>query len=171
MTGLRVWGVAGLPEICKGDDLAALIAAAEPGLADGDVVVVTSKVVSKAEGNVVATDRESAITDETVRVVATRGDTRIVETRHGFVLAAAGVDASNVVPGTIALLPDDPDASARTIRAGIREELGVDVAVVVSDTAGRPWRTGLTDIAVGASGIAVLDDHRGRRDVYGNALE
>ncbi len=171
MTELRIWGVDGLPEVKKGDDIAALIASAHPGLDDGDVVVVTSKVVSKAEGNVIASDRESAITDETVRVVATRGETRIVETRHGFVLAAAGVDASNVDPGTVALLPDDPDLSARTIREGLRDQLGVDVAVLVTDTVGRPWRTGLTDIAIGAAGIAVLRDLRGQHDTYGNSLE
>src|SRR5881409_3240034 len=116
-------------------------------------------------------DRQKAIDSETVRLVAERGDTRIVETRHGFVLAAAGVDASNVPAGVVALLPEDPDASARAIRDGLRERLGVDVAVVVTDTFGRPWRNGLVDVAIGAAGIAVLDDHRGRTDAHGHTLE
>jgi coenzyme F420-0:L-glutamate ligase/coenzyme F420-1:gamma-L-glutamate ligase len=132
---------------------------------------VTSKVVSTAEGRLLTIDREKAIDDETVRVVAERGPTRIVETRHGFVLAAAGVDASNVPPGSVALLPIDPDSSARTIRDRLRARLDVDVAVIVTDTAGRPWRTGLTDIAIGAAGIAVLEDLRGKTDAYGNTLE
>ena len=142
-----------------------------PELTDGAIVVVTSKVVSKAEGrSLVAADRETAIDLETRRVVATRGDTRIVETRHGLVLAAAGVDGSNTAAGTVLLLPTDPDASARRIRAGIRERLGVRVAVVISDTAGRPWRVGLTDLAIGVAGLAPLDDHRGRVDPEGREL-
>lgn len=168
---LEIWGVEGIGEVREGDDLAALIAAAEPDLRDGDVVVVTSKVVSKTEGRVVAGDRETAIDSETVRLVAQRGDTRIVETRHGFVLAAAGVDASNVPAGHVALLPDDPDRSAGRIRAGLRRRLGVTVAVVVTDTFGRPWRDGLVDVAIGAAGIDVLDDHRGLVDAHGHALE
>jgi dehydro coenzyme F420 reductase / coenzyme F420-0:L-glutamate ligase / coenzyme F420-1:gamma-L-glutamate ligase len=168
---IQVWGVHGIGEIVDGDDLAAVIAAAEPALIDGDVVVVTSKVVSKAEGRLVVGDRDDAIRAETVRVVAQRGATRIVETSHGFVLAAAGVDASNVPAGTVALLPKDPDASAAAIRNGLRARLGVDVAVVVTDTMGRPWRNGLVDVAIGAAGIAVLDDHRGRTDSHGHTLE
>ena len=168
---ITVTGVAGLPDVEKGDDLAALIAAAAPDLRDGDVVVVTSKVVSKAEGRLVAGDRMQAISDETVRVVAQRGDTRIVETRHGFVMAAAGVDASNVADGWVALLPEDPDASARTLRDGLRARLDVDVAVLVTDTFGRPWRNGLVDVAIGAAGFPVLDDHRGRTDAHGHTLE
>jgi coenzyme F420-0:L-glutamate ligase / coenzyme F420-1:gamma-L-glutamate ligase len=170
-TRLEIWGVAGLPEVQSGDDLAALLAAAEPDLRDGDIVVVTSKVVSKAEGRLVDDDREIAVDRETVRVVATRGATRIVDTRHGFVLAAAGVDASNVPAGTVALLPEDPDRSAARIRAGLRRLLGVNVAVLVTDTFGRPWRNGLVDVAIGAAGIEVLDDHRGRADPYGHTLE
>jgi coenzyme F420-0:L-glutamate ligase/coenzyme F420-1:gamma-L-glutamate ligase len=140
-------------------------------LVDGDVVVVTSTVVSKVEGRTVAAhDREAAIDAETVRVVARRGATRIVETRHGFVLAAAGVDASNVAPGTVALLPEDSDASARSLRAALRATYGVDVAVVVSDTFGRPWRYGLTDVAVGVAGLAPLADHRGLTDSHGHEL-
>lgn len=168
---LQVRGVAGLPEIEPGDDLAAVIAAAVPDLRDGDVVVVTSKIVSKAEGRLVSMDRDAAIASETVRVVAERGSTRIVETPHGLVLAAAGVDTSNVPNGVVALLPKDPDASATAIRDGLRERLGVDVAVVVSDTMGRPWRNGLTDVAIGAAGIAALQDHRGQTDKFGHTLE
>ncbi|HEU5033980.1 MAG TPA: coenzyme F420-0:L-glutamate ligase, partial [Mycobacteriales bacterium] len=168
---LEVWGVDGIGEVTAGTDLAAVIAAAAPDLRDGDVVVVTSKVVSKAEGRLVPGDRDAAIDAESVRVVAQRGQTRIVQTRHGFVLAAAGVDASNVPAGQVALLPDDPDRSAGRIRAGLRRRLGVTVAVVVTDTAGRPWRNGLTDIAIGAAGISALDDHRGRADAHGHTLE
>ncbi|MGH8891146.1 MAG: coenzyme F420-0:L-glutamate ligase [Acidothermaceae bacterium] len=168
---LQVWGIEGLGEVVAGDDLAVLIAATAPDLRDGDIVVVTSKIVSKAEGRLVAGDRQAAIDSETVRVVAQRGETRIVETPHGFVLAAAGVDASNVPAGTVALLPKDPDASAAAIREGLRGLCGVDVAIVITDTMGRPWRNGLVDVAIGAAGIAVLDDHRGRSDQYGHTLE
>ncbi|MCQ9184546.1 coenzyme F420-0:L-glutamate ligase [Streptomyces sp. IBSBF 2953] len=170
-SGYRVWAVAGLPEVRAGDDLAKLIAAAEPGLADGDVLLVTSKIVSKAEGRVVrADDREAAIDAETVRVVARRGTLRIVENRQGLIMAAAGVDASNTPAGTVLLLPEDPDASARALRDGLRDALGVDVGIVVTDTFGRPWRAGLTDVAIGAAGVRVLDDLRGHTDAYGNAL-
>ncbi|MFF7314626.1 coenzyme F420-0:L-glutamate ligase [Streptomyces sp. NPDC008137] len=169
--GYRVWAVPGLPEVAAGDDLAKLIAAAEPGLADGDVLLVTSKIVSKAEGRIVqAADREAAIDAETVRVVARRGALRIVENRQGLVMAAAGVDASNTPSGTVLLLPEDPDASARAIRDGLRDILGVEVGVVVTDTFGRPWRAGLTDVAIGAAGVRVLDDLRGGTDAYGNPL-
>ncbi|MET8827711.1 coenzyme F420-0:L-glutamate ligase [Streptomyces sp. NPDC004610] len=169
--GFRVWAVPGLPEVRTGDDLAKLIAAAGPGLADGDVLLVTSKIVSKAEGRIVeAADREAAIDAETVRVVARRGPLRIVENRQGLVMAAAGVDASNTPAGTVLLLPEDPDASARAIRAGLRDALGVAVGVIVTDTFGRPWRAGLTDVAIGAAGVGVLDDLRGGTDAYGNPL-
>ncbi|MCX5283736.1 coenzyme F420-0:L-glutamate ligase [Streptomyces sp. NBC_00198] len=169
--GYRVWAPTGLPEVRPGDDLAKLIAAAGPGLADGDVLLVTSKIVSKAEGRIVeAVDREAAIDAETVRVVARRGALRIVENRQGLVMAAAGVDASNTPAGTVLLLPEDPDASARAIRDGLRDTLGVDIGVVVTDTFGRPWRTGLTDVAIGAAGVQVLDDLRGGTDAHGNPL-
>ena len=173
MTGeMSISGVHGLPDVRPGDDLAGLIAAAAPDLRDGDVVVVTSKIVSKAEGRLVqAQSREDAITAETVAVVATRGSLRIVRTRHGLVLAAAGVDASNVAPGTVLLLPVDPDASARALRADLARELGVRTAVVITDTAGRPWREGLVDIAIGVAGLTPLDDLRGQVDPYGNPLE
>lgn len=167
----EVRALAGIPEVRPGDDLAALIAAASPGLLDGDVLLVTSKIVSKAEGRIVmASSREEAIDAETVRVVARRGALRIVEDRRGLVMAAAGVDASNTEPGTVLLLPEDPDASAARIRAGVRELLSVDVGVIVTDTFGRPWRTGLTDVAIGAAGVRVLDDLRGGTDAHGNPL-
>ncbi len=172
---VRVWAPDGMPEVAAGDDLGVLVVAAVAAdgraLADGDVLVVTSKVVSKAEGRVLRLDRQEAITSETVRLVAQRGDTRIVETRHGLVLAAAGVDASGVEPGWVVLLPVDPDASARRLRARLRELTGCDLAVVVSDTTGRPWRNGLTDQAVGAAGIAPLEDLRGHDDGHGNVLD
>ncbi|MFJ1787987.1 coenzyme F420-0:L-glutamate ligase [Streptomyces anulatus] len=167
----RVWALGGIPEVRAGDDLAKLIAAAEPGLVDGDILLVTSKIVSKAEGRILrAADREAAIDAETVRVVARRGTLRIVENRQGLVLAAAGVDASNTPAGTVLLLPEDSDASARAIRDGLRDTLGVEVGVVVTDTFGRPWRNGLTDVAIGAAGVRVLDDLRGGTDAYGNPL-
>ncbi|WP_405398858.1 coenzyme F420-0:L-glutamate ligase [Streptomyces microflavus] len=167
----RVWALSGIPEVRAGDDLAKLIAGAEPGLVDGDVLLVTSKIVSKAEGRIVeAADREAAIDAETVRVVARRGTLRIVENRQGLVMAAAGVDASNTPAGTVLLLPEDPDASARAIRDGLRDTLGVEIGVVVTDTFGRPWRNGLTDVAIGAAGMRVLDDLRGGTDAYGNPL-
>ena len=177
--GLSVHPVPGLPEFSPGDDLAAAVATAAPWLADGDVVVVTSKVVSKVEGALVRVEpgadreaaRQRAIDGETVRVVARRGPLRIVETRHGWVVAAAGIDASNVAGDALVLLPEDADASARRLRERLRELLGVDVAVVVSDTFGRTWREGLTDVAVGAAGIAALTDLRGAVDAHGNRLE
>ncbi|MFI0263433.1 coenzyme F420-0:L-glutamate ligase [Streptomyces sp. NPDC017056] len=172
----RVWALPGIPEVRAGDDLTKIIAAAAtagglPGLADGDVLLVTSKIVSKAEGRIMeATDREAAIDQESVRVVARRGTLRIVENRQGLVMAAAGVDASNTPAGTVLLLPEDPDASARALRDGLRAALGVRVGVVISDTFGRPWRSGLTDVAIGAAGVRVLDDLRGGTDAYGNPL-
>lgn len=182
---LTAWGVPGIGEVRPGDDLATLLgdalaadAAARPAtaLVAGDVLVVTSKIVSKAEGRVVqAADREAAITAETVRVVATRehpgGVTRIVENRLGLVMAAAGVDASNTDDGTVLLLPVDPDATARALRAALAERFGVRVGVLISDTAGRPWRQGQTDIAIGAAGVTVLDDLRGSTDTRGRALQ
>jgi coenzyme F420-0:L-glutamate ligase/coenzyme F420-1:gamma-L-glutamate ligase len=179
---MRAWAPDGLAEVGPGDDLVTLLGglfeAAAPGqrLVDGDIVVVTSKIVSKAEGRIVAAvDREQAITDETVRVVATRehagGITRIVENRLGLVMAAAGVDASNTAEGTVLLLPIDPDASARTLRAGLQERFGVRLAVVVTDTAGRPWRLGQTDITIGAAGLVVIDDLRGTADTFGRTLQ
>jgi coenzyme F420-0:L-glutamate ligase / coenzyme F420-1:gamma-L-glutamate ligase len=170
-TELTVTPVTGLPEIAAGDDLAALISAAAPGLRDGDILVVTSKIISKAEGRVITSGREEAIDREAVRVVARRGQTRIVTTRHGLVLAAAGVDSSNTAPGTVVLLPEDPDGSARALRKALGERRGVSVGVVITDTMGRPWRNGQTDTAIGVAGLLPLRDLRGQRDTFGNALE
>jgi len=146
------------------------------GLRDGDVVVVTSKVIAKAEGRIVLADsREDVIDQQAKRVVATkqtpRGITKIVQTSHGLVLAAAGVDASNTDIGTVVLLPEDSDASAQQLRNFISDQAGMDVGIVVTDTMGRPWRLGVTDVAIGASGVRVLDDYTGRQDEYGNTLE
>lgn len=170
---LAIWAVEGIPEIVPGDDLVRIIGDAVDGqLEDGDILAVTSKIVSKAEGRLAeAADREDAITAESVRVVATRGATRIVENRLGLVLAAAGVDSSNTPEGHVLLLPEDPDASARTMAAALRERFGVTVGVVITDTLGRPWREGQADAAIGAAGIRVLDDLRGSRDANGRLLE
>jgi coenzyme F420-0:L-glutamate ligase/coenzyme F420-1:gamma-L-glutamate ligase len=169
--GFLVRPVRGLPEVRPGDDLAALVADATPDLRDGDILVVTSKVVSKAEGRVVrAHDREAAITAETESVVARRGPLRIVRTRHGLVLAAAGVDTSNTERGTVLLLPVDPDESARRLRAALAQRLRTRLAVVITDTVGRPWREGLVDIAIGTAGLRPLEDLRGQTDPYGNEL-
>ncbi|MBO1417160.1 coenzyme F420-0:L-glutamate ligase [Streptomyces sp. FH025] len=167
---VEILGLDGIPEVEAGADLAGLIAKAGT-FQDGDILLVTSKIVSKAEGRLLhAADREAAIDAETVRVVARRGPARIVENRNGFVMAAAGVDASNTAPGTVLLLPEDPDASARVLRAGLQRLTGRRLAVVVTDTFGRPWRNGLTDVAIGAAGLSVLEDHRGRTDSHGNEL-
>lgn len=159
----------GVGEIAPGTDLAAVVAGAT-SLRDGDIVVLTSKVVSKAEGRVREGDRDAAVSAETVRVVAARGPLRIVENRLGLVMAAAGVDASNVEPGVVALLPEDPDASARLLRGALRKRTGAVVGVVISDTAGRAWRTGQTDIAIGAAGVLPSESFAGRTDAYGNEL-
>jgi coenzyme F420-0:L-glutamate ligase/coenzyme F420-1:gamma-L-glutamate ligase len=171
---LTILPVGGLPEITAGADLAALIADAAlagPGLVDGDILVVTSKIVSKAEDRVVVGDRDEAIRAETVRVVARRGPTTISQTRHGLVLAAAGVDESNTEPGTLVLLPVDPDGTADRLRKAIGERAGVRLGVVITDTMGRPWRAGQTDTAIGAAGVTPLRDHRGQTDTFGNPLE
>jgi coenzyme F420-0:L-glutamate ligase/coenzyme F420-1:gamma-L-glutamate ligase len=174
---LTVWTLPGIPEITAGADLVGVIAeAAGDTLRDGDILVVTSKIVSKAEGRfVTADDREDAITAETVRLVASRTSdtghtTRIVENRLGMVAAAAGVDASNTPVGTVLLLPEDPDASARGLATGLRLRLGVEVGVIVSDTLGRAWREGQTDAAIGAAGIHVFEDLRGSTDAEGRPL-
>ena len=174
---VTIFAIDGLPEIHPGNDLAALFGDALEGtLEHGDILVITSKIVSKAEGRIVeASDREAAITAETRRVVASRehaaGTTRIVETHTGLVMAAAGVDASNVPEGTVALLPVDPDASARALATALRARLGFDVGVILSDTFGRPWRDGQTDVAIGAAGLRVVDDLRGSTDTQGRVLE
>lgn len=179
-----VWGIPGLPEIVPGDDLVTLIAhavsaqaAGDPELAlrSGDILVVTSKIVSKSEGmQVPASEREQAIAADTVRIVAERvhpgGTTRIVETRHGLIMAAAGIDMSNVPEGTALRLPADPDASARALCAGLREKLGLELGVIITDTIGRAWRIGQTDMAIGAAGLQLTDDLRGASDANGRPL-
>jgi coenzyme F420-0:L-glutamate ligase / coenzyme F420-1:gamma-L-glutamate ligase len=179
MTALTITALDGIPEISRGDDLTSIIgdaAAASPhGICEGDILVVTSKIVSKAEGrHVRADDREEAITAETVRLVASRthpgGSTRIVENRLGLVLAAAGVDNSNTPDGTVLLLPEDPDGSARRLCESLRSRFGIAVGVILSDTLGRPWREGQTDAAIGAAGLKVLEDYRGTQDTHGNLL-
>lgn len=176
---LEIRAIEGLPEFRPGDDLAAAVVAAAPWLADGDVLVVTSKVFSKVEGRIVIapTDpeerdraRRALVDQEAVRVVARKNRTLITENRLGIVQAASGVDGSNVLGNELALLPVDPDASARGLRAAIRESLGVTVAVVVTDTMGRAWRIGQTDVAIGAAGLAVSHAYAGGADEHGNEL-
>jgi len=179
---LCVLGVRGIGEVRAGADLAELISLAStapgaPGLHDGDVVVVTSKVVAKAEGRVVALDGSDAaakvrlVEAEAVRVLRRRGDLRITETAHGFVCANSGIDLSNVDEGAAVLLPVDPDRSARRLRADLRRRCGVEVGVIVSDTFGRAWRRGVTDVAIGCAGIAGVVDLRGTLDANGRVLE
>ncbi|XTP36332.1 coenzyme F420-0:L-glutamate ligase [Mycobacterium sp. TJFP1] len=171
--------VPGLPEFRPGDDLAAAIAEAAPWLQDDDVLVVTSKVLSKTEGRMVAAPadpeerdalRRKLIDSEAVRVLARKGRTLITENALGLVQAAAGVDGSNVESNELALLPVDPDGSAAALVAALRERLGVRVGVVVTDTMGRAWRTGQTDVAIGAAGLTVLHAYAGERDQHGNEL-
>lgn len=189
MTALQVVAPEGVPAFTRGSDVAAVLVPflanlvwpdGSVGLDADDVVVISAKVVSKAEGRLErASEREEIIDAETVRVVATREyddegrpPLRIVENRQGVVMAAAGVDASNTYPGTILLLPQDPDASARAIRRGLAARLGgVRPGVILTDTAGKPWRAGTTDFALGAAGIRVLADHRGEDDDAGRPLE
>ncbi len=171
--GIRVIPVAGLPEVSPGDDLAGMLAEAAD-LADGDVLVVTQKVVSKAEDRLVDVDPEvghrPVVEAESVRVLRRRGDLVIAETSHGFVCANAGVDVSNVPDGRAALLPVDSDRSARRIRDALLHRLGLDVAVVVSDTFGRPWRRGVADVAIGCAGLRPIVDLRGTSDALGREL-
>lgn len=182
MSRLTVFGIEGIPEITPGADLAGLIAeaaaaSADTALADGDVLVVTQKIVSKAEDQLVAVDpadplsHKPLVEAEAVRVLRRRGDLVITETKHGFVCANAGIDLSNVEAGWAALLPEDSDRSARRIRDGLRHRIGVDVAVVVSDTFGRTWRRGVTDVAIGCAGIAGVVDLRGTPDALGREMQ
>jgi coenzyme F420-0:L-glutamate ligase/coenzyme F420-1:gamma-L-glutamate ligase len=172
---LTILAVTGLPEIGPGDDLAALISAAT-ALVEGDVVVVTQKIVSKAEGRVVAVDpddptaRRELAESDAVRVLRRRGDMVITETRHGFVCANSGVDLSNMADGYAALLPIDPDRSARRIRDALRARTGCEVGVIISDTFGRPWRRGVTDVAIGCAGLRAVVDLRGTTDALGHRL-
>ncbi|HET8665382.1 MAG TPA: coenzyme F420-0:L-glutamate ligase [Nocardioides sp.] len=167
---ITLWAPDGVGEVRRGDDLAEHLLP-HVDLAGGDIVCVTSKVVSKAEGRVAAGDRADAVRRETRRLVARRGDLAIVVNRLGLTMAAAGVDASNLEAGQVLLLPEDPDATARALRSTLADRAGVNVGVLVTDTAGRPWREGQTDIAIGAAGVRVLDDHTGRVDPYGNTLQ
>ncbi|HTW98905.1 MAG TPA: coenzyme F420-0:L-glutamate ligase [Acidimicrobiales bacterium] len=175
MSPLTIWPVEGLPEIRAGAALAQLIAE-RTDLRRGDVVVVTSKVVSKSEGRVVEIDADDPEAKlrlaeaEAVRVLRRRGELVITETHHGFVCASSGVDLSNVEEGYAVLLPLDADRSARRLRDGLRAASGVEVAVVVTDTFGRPWRRGLTDVAIGVAGVAAVADLRGLPDALGRTL-
>lgn len=176
---LEILPVPGLPEFRPGDDLAVTLSTAAPWLRDGDVVAITSKVVSKCEGRLVPAPqdadqrdalRRKLIDSEAVRVLARKGRTLITENRIGLVQAAAGVDGSNVATTELALLPEDPDASAAALRAGLKQRLGVTVAVVITDTMGRAWRSGQTDVAIGAAGLQVLQGYSGAVDAHGNEL-
>ncbi|WP_280232704.1 coenzyme F420-0:L-glutamate ligase [Nocardia cyriacigeorgica] len=176
---LRLLPITGLPEFRPGDDLAGHLAAAAPWLADGDVLVVTSKIVAKVEGRIVAapldpqerdTARRALVDQEAVRVLARKGRTLITENRLGIVQAASGVDGSNVEQGELVLLPADPDASAKALRSALAERLGIEVAVVITDTMGRAWRNGQIDAAIGSAGLRVLHDYAGAVDGQGNEL-
>jgi coenzyme F420-0:L-glutamate ligase/coenzyme F420-1:gamma-L-glutamate ligase len=182
MSRLEVWGIEGIGEIRPGDQLGEIIAdaCADPPngpLQDGDVLVVTQKVVSKAEGRLVEIDandplsHKQLVEDEAARVVRRRGDLLITETKHGFICANSGVDLSNVERGYAALLPIDSDRSARRVRDIVRARLGCTVGVIVSDTFGRPWRKGLTDVAIGVAGIAGVVDLRGAPDALGRVMQ
>jgi coenzyme F420-0:L-glutamate ligase / coenzyme F420-1:gamma-L-glutamate ligase len=175
MRRLEILAVEGLPEVRPGDRLAPMLAACAD-LVDGDVLVVTQKVVSKAEGRMVAVDpadpaaHAAVVEAESVRVLRRRGDLVIAETASGFVCANAGIDRSNVPDGFVTLLPADADRSARRIRDGLRAAPGVEVGVIVSDTFGRPWRRGVTDVAIGCAGIAAVVDLRGTADALGREM-
>jgi coenzyme F420-0:L-glutamate ligase/coenzyme F420-1:gamma-L-glutamate ligase len=174
---ITIFAPASIGEVAAGTDLADLVVtavAAHPDgpLRPGDVVVVTSKIISKADGLVrAASEREAVIAEQTEQTVARRGPTSIVRTHHGLTIAAAGVDSSNVAPGTLLVLPEDPDARAATLHDQLRLRTGLALGVVVSDTAGRAWRMGQTDQAIGAAGLRVLERYAGRRDPYGNDLQ
>jgi coenzyme F420-0:L-glutamate ligase / coenzyme F420-1:gamma-L-glutamate ligase len=177
---LEVIPLEGLGEVRRGDDVASLLVpplAAAGGLLPGDVVVVTHKIVSKAEGAVVVIEgdeeefKRALVESEAAAIIRRRGDLIIAETKHGFICANAGVDRSNAEPGTMVLLPDDPDRSAHRIRAKLHRHFGADPAVIISDTFGRPWRRGLTDIAIGVSGMSPILDLRGTFDRAGRELE
>jgi coenzyme F420-0:L-glutamate ligase/coenzyme F420-1:gamma-L-glutamate ligase len=172
MSGIHIIPLEGVPEIAPGNDLGKLLFDALPErLQNRDVIVVTQKVVSKAEGRLITdNDRGHAAENESARVLRRVGQMLISETRHGFVCANAGVDASNVPEGTVALLPLDPDLSARRLRAQLLQRSGVEVGVIVSDTFGRAWRRGQTDVAIGVAGIEPFLDYRGTIDTFGREL-
>jgi coenzyme F420-0:L-glutamate ligase / coenzyme F420-1:gamma-L-glutamate ligase len=174
---IEIRPIDGIGEVGPGDDLVELLVQAKPEMEDGDVLVVTQKVVSKAEAQLVPIDpgdplsKTKIVEGESVRILRRRGELIISETRHGFVCANAGVDLSNVTKGWAALLPENPDRSARRLRDGLRGKLNVDVAVIISDTFGRPWRRGLTDVAIGCAGIKPVVDLRGTQDSNGYELQ
>lgn len=181
--GITLIPLTGIGEVVPGADLARTVAAAlapatddGPELRQGDVVVITQKIVSKAEGRLVPIDHDdpaakvALVEQESVRILRRRGDLIISETKHGFICANAGIDLSNVALGTAALLPEDSDRSARRIRAGLRTLLAVDVGVIISDTFGRTWRRGVTDVAIGCAGVAAVVDLRGTTDANGREL-
>jgi coenzyme F420-0:L-glutamate ligase/coenzyme F420-1:gamma-L-glutamate ligase len=173
---MEIMAVTGIGEVTQGDDVATLIADALGfPLASGDIVVVTHKIVSKAEGAVrsyaTEEERRRIVEGEASSVIRRRGDLTITLTKHGFICANAGVDRSNAAPGTLVLLPDDPDRSAQRIRAKLEHRFSVSLGVVITDTFGRAWRTGLTDVAIGLAGLPALVDHRGTTDTHGNMLE
>jgi coenzyme F420-0:L-glutamate ligase / coenzyme F420-1:gamma-L-glutamate ligase len=169
---IRIIPIQGVPEVASGDNLGGLLFDALPEpLQDKDVLVVTQKVVSKAEGRVIAgDDRHRAALAESTRVLRRLGDMIISETRHGFVCANAGVDASNVAEGTVAMLPLDPDLSARRLRGQLQHRSGMQLGVIISDTFGRAWRRGQTDVAIGVAGVESFLDYRGTSDVFGREL-
>ena len=179
MNSIEIHPITGIATVEPGDDVtAAILSGVESSghvLQEGDIVVVTHKIVSKAEGKLVAGDDDasyrSTVEAEAAAIIRRRGDLVIAQTKHGFICANAGVDRSNVTDGYLVLLPDRPDRSAATIRSKIQAALGVQVAVIISDTFGRPWRRGLTDVAIGVAGIAPINDLRGTTDMYGRVLE
>ena len=182
MPRLSAWGVTGIGEVRSGDQIGDIVVdacRAEPNgpLQDGDVLVVTQKIVSKAEGRMVEIDPDDPLShkvlveQEAVRVVRRRGDLIITETRHGFICANSGIDLSNVERGWAALLPLDSDRSARRVQDIVRAKLGIEVGVIISDTFGRPWRKGLTDVAIGVAGIAAVVDLRGTPDALGRTMQ
>jgi coenzyme F420-0:L-glutamate ligase/coenzyme F420-1:gamma-L-glutamate ligase len=181
MGSVTVVGIEGIGEVSPGDDVAGVILEAltrsEMRLVDGDVVVVTHKIVSKAEGRIVDLDSDHPdshrylIEDEAVRIIRRRGPLVIAETRHGFICANAGIDRSNAGPGRAILLPEDPDRSANRIRIRLERAFAATLAVIISDTFGRAWRRGLTDVAIGVAGMEAITDLRGQTDAYGKVLE
>ena len=183
LDGLTLMGLPGIPEVRPGDDLAEMINTAANasdsigGLQENDVVVVTQKIVSKAENMLVDIDPDDPVSHkplverEPVRILRRRGELIISETKHGFVCANAGIDLSNVERGTAALLPEDSDRSARRIRDALAGRFGVNVAIIISDTFGRPWRRGVTDVAIGSAGIKAILDLRGTPDALGREMQ
>jgi len=176
MSKLEIIPIEGLPEISPGDDLIEIIGQ-DGQVSSGDILVITQKIISKAENQIVEVDPEDPLShkplveEESVRILRRRGDLIISETKHGFVCANAGIDLSNVERGQAALLPEDSDRSARRIRDGLKGKFALDVGVIISDTFGRPWRRGLTDVAIGSSGVLPILDLRGSPDAFGREMQ